>query len=475
MSLACFVLRVSTQNGVASVFAFVAAAPNTCSTHACVHLVHIQANWADLMLLYARRIGIDMSTDSAVNALRGYKVPARRHAFCVWLVAFIHTFCVLACCLYLHQHPQCLKRVRSRVWLLLSQLAAEQAIQSFSQKQVRKRVRLVLGGKHHSPPPWSVGILVAYIFKRKPRAKPRAPRPGKQVSGKQVSGKSQADHKPAAKRRRKSKVMETAADAISVDKTPTKGGKGTPKKVKDTAKKVKKTAKKIKRGKEPTKVDKHQPNTKPAKRHATPSKTTKHKHRPKTKVGQKAGTKVRKFPRRKFPRRIVVRVTNGRYHCVLPTYLAKLQNSDETDQAEAKATGSTTPSSSKAILIQTKRRGRPPSSSLSIQAKKGGKSPSSSASIQAKRRGKSPSSSASIQAKRRGKSPSSSASIQAKKGGKSPSSSASIQAKRRGRPPKRRSRPPSSSKTTNGNTAGIRVRLSRGKSGNWTVHPKDNT
>ena len=34
----------------------------------------IQANWADLMLLFARRIGIDMSTDASVKALRNHKV-----------------------------------------------------------------------------------------------------------------------------------------------------------------------------------------------------------------------------------------------------------------------------------------------------------------------------------------------------------------------------------------------------------------
>ena len=49
----------------------------------------LQANWADLMLLYARRIGIDMSTDLDVDKLRVYKVVlcmrVRSSACCFFL------------------------------------------------------------------------------------------------------------------------------------------------------------------------------------------------------------------------------------------------------------------------------------------------------------------------------------------------------------------------------------------------------
>ena len=47
--------------------------------------------------------------------------------------------------------------------LLLVQATAEASMRSRSAKQERLRVRLVLDGVQPTPPPWSVGILVAYI------------------------------------------------------------------------------------------------------------------------------------------------------------------------------------------------------------------------------------------------------------------------------------------------------------------------
>ena len=60
----------------------------------------LQANWADLMLLYARRIGIDMSTDLDVDKLCVYKVVLCmrvRSPACCFCVVTLVCVCVCVC------------------------------------------------------------------------------------------------------------------------------------------------------------------------------------------------------------------------------------------------------------------------------------------------------------------------------------------------------------------------------------------
>ena len=257
---------------------------------------------------------------------------------------------------------------------MLAQAEAEEKLQSLVLKQVRKRVRLVLDGKRHTPPAWSVGILVAYISKRSALTKPRQPRPSKQLPR---TSKADAD-KPEAKRRHKTKDQE-AADVNKAKRRRKKKAQQTV-----GAKSTKISI--VQRGKDVAEKIKCKANSRTIKSHTT---STKIKSKPKLNAGQEAHATDRKFPPRhaKYNSRIVVRVTDGRYHCVRPNQSCERKTpSIPKARSSVKVITSKTHASSKetavkktsakvaqlpVAAVQPKRRGRPPS--IKVRLSRGNK------------------------------------------------------------------------------------------------------
>ena len=251
-----------------------------------------------------------------------------------------------------------------------SQAEAEEKLQSLVLKQVRKRVRLVLDGENHTPPTWSVGILVAYMSKRNTLARPRHPRPSKRPPSAINTDKHEV------KRRRKTQDHEAAG----VDKAKRRRKKNAQQTAEAEAKAKKIAA--MKRRKDAAGKAKCKPNSKTTKSHSTLAKI---KKKSKAKAAQEPSAAVRKFPpRRAGYNRIQVRVTGGRYHCVHPTQSGERKTSKARSSLQAKKAKSNTSSKKTAAkasakvaerlgaATQPKRRGRPPAIKIKLSRGKSG-------------------------------------------------------------------------------------------------------